>query len=299
MSDKFNDIKRVHYKLMTEYVNIIDHTSNISFLPRARAFPRDNPFDNSFFYKKLEHFIKFLNKMNYGFNGLRFLVKLFVESHIHGKHKQLGNLYTQLSQTISTEDEYQKWLIKTEEGNIKFANTLTSIQSIRGLASVFLPWISGVTLAILGSTNFQQIFKLILPISNQALIIGSILLISLIYFDLFILGSFMYKRNLFCKSENFLFELLSFLPMEKEKVQLKNSIENVYQIEDELFEILSKRKTREKPIDMITFSFPFFIFGFWFIFEPARHGILSIFYTIVFFLIGMLLIFKGFQRKWR
>ena len=305
MSDKFNDVKRVHHKLMTEYVNIIDHTSKIPFSPKSRIFPHDNPFEIFSFDEKLETKLLSLFKFkSYGFYGLRFFVKLFVESHIHRKLKELGNIYIQLSQTISTDDEYQKWLMKTEEGTIKFANTLTSIQSIRGLASVFLPWISGVTIVILGSINIQQFFKLILPISNQVLIIGLVILISLIYFNLFILGSFIYKRNLFYKSGGFYIELvislLNLLPIKKEKIQLKNSFENIYQIEDELFEILSKRKTREKPIDVIAFSLQFFIFGFWSILEPIYgHGILSNFVAVILFLFGILFILGGFQRKWR
>lgn len=304
MSDKFNDVKSVHYKLMTEYVNIIDHTSKIPFSTKSRLLS-DNSFETFVFEGELKHFAKLLRLTKFsGFYGLRFLIKLFVESHIHGKLKELGNIYIQLSQTISTDDEYQKWLIKTEEGTIKFANTLTSIQSIRGLASVFLPWISGVTIAILGSINIQQFFKLIFPISNQALMIGLVLFISLIYFDMFILGSFIYKRNLFYKSGGFVIEFLNsffnLLPGQKEMIQLENSFENIYQIEDELFAILSKRKTREKPIDMITFSLVFFIVGFCCILEPIYgHGILSNFVAVIAFLMGFLFILGGFKRKWR
>lgn len=124
-ADKRNDLKKAHYELMVEYVNIINQVSKLPSLFKVDLYPE---IDKSL---KQFAFLKILKQFDLG--NLRpttsgFLVKLFVESHIKGKLNQLRRSYVQFAQTIDepSDSNYQKWLKQAEEGTKKFTNTLSS-----------------------------------------------------------------------------------------------------------------------------------------------------------------------------
>lgn len=312
MACKLNDLKKAHVELMTEYVSIINQASNLSFLSTMKPYPSSEmlEFPTTPWGKKFSKIYKFSLKLPdiFSLTVVRFFVKLFVETHIKGKLNEIRDSYVQLAQSITTDEasniEYQNWLKQTEEGTKKFADTLSSLQSIRGLVSVLLPWVSGLLIALLSVDNIYQIFVKIIPISTLILSIGLFLVISLLYFCLFILSAFHRKRTLFYhSSEGFLFELMMF-PLElaklKKPLQLQEPVKNVYQIEDKLFHLLGKRKPLELPIDLIMFSMILFMTALLIILErvnvPESQFYQSVCY---FFLVGIYSMTVGFHRRWR
>ena len=98
----------------------------------------------------------------------RFIIKIFVESHIKSKLDEISDSYVQLSQTIKPDDplatEYKNWLMQAKEGTDNFANTLTSSNSIRSIIAIILPWISGLIIALLGVSDIYQ--AIVYGISN-------------------------------------------------------------------------------------------------------------------------------------
>jgi hypothetical protein len=329
MTDKLDDIRSAHVELMVEYVHLINHASKLSFLlpvvifPLQKALPVFNKL-RVFVTNKLPVFVthteiyKFLIFCESELSPytLKFLVKLFVESHIKGKLNQLADSYVQLAQSLSTNKpfdiKYQNWLTQAEEGTRKFANTLSSFRGFRGLFGAVLPWIASFLIAMLSANIIHQIFVKIAPISNHILIIlGLILFILALSLCLVLVSAFIYKRNLFYPgSDGFAVEsiilLLEFLKL-REVPQQRDPAYNVYQLENKLFDLIGKKKILELPIDSILFSIFLFMYGtFWIILlisgQEVEFGIfffvIAIFFVIL-ILFGNIIIMAGFKRRWR
>jgi len=167
MTAKLDDLKRTHHTLMVEYVNILNHVSKLPFsvdsFQEGVVFSQENAHSNKSRIKA--------GKLSLGERyGFRFLIRLFVESHIKGKLSLLESSYVQLAQAFETaidepsNTEYQIWLKQAEEASAKFANTLSSWHSIRGLVNALWPVVVGFLVAKLGVNDiYQAILKVELP----------------------------------------------------------------------------------------------------------------------------------------
>lgn len=282
---KLDEVRRYHYILMREYVNILNQISSLPF------------FIDSF--KVLGFSQKVLGRMaplRLIMNILtwKFLVKFFVESHIKGKLNELRNSYIQISQTFEIVrqdqiDDNQTWLSKVKEECTEFADTLPSWQNIRRLIIIIGTLIVGFFVA---TSNVNNIYQAILIIKFEVAI-G--LIIYAAFSFLFISFTFDYKRSLFRPGSGFLWE--SILPQ-----QHKESIKNIYNIEDNLFSLLGKTKIREFPVDIVAFAQIFIVFGATAILlQQITNGrIIAIFIGCSFILIGIYSLINGIQdRKWR
>lgn len=292
--DELNNLKKAHNELMVEYVNIINRVSKLPFLLSLDldVSPEGNTFLKNFNEIKIP--------------TLRFIVKLFVESHIKGKLNQLGDSYVQNAQVISmdgpTAKEYLDWLKQAEEGTKKFASTLSSWQSIRGLASVMGalgPLGSGLLIVSLKVENiYQGLVKIVPLFSLYTFSIILYFLFTMVYFWLVIFSAFNYKRNLFYPGSGF--EL--FTLVRRSRTQ-QVSVKNVYKIEDKLFEILGKGKTLELPIDIIAYSlltFTIGIFSIWGSIKEQEGNMMPYlsYLTAAFSIFGgIYLLVVGFQRR--
>jgi len=316
MTDKLDALKSAHVELMVEYVDLINQVSKLPFLVILNIFPPKEvltglvrtPRKNEFFeiVGKLFYYVSWI----FNYITLRFLVELFVESHIKGQANRLANSYIQLAQTISTnvpsDSRYQNWLKEAGEGTKKFANTLSSFWSIGGLIGTFLPLVLSLLIVVLGITAIQQAIAEIV-LNSTLIIFGLFLCILAVYTIQLVMFAFIYKRKLFYpRSGSFIFdfviELFEFFNL-KEIQQHREPVCDVYQIEDKLFDLLGKKKVIELPIDCIGFSIFLFVICSIVVIPINRQEIGSCMSTTAFFTIGIsflcaiLCIMAGFKRR--
>lgn len=318
MTDKLDALKSAHVELMVKYVDLINQSSKLPFLVILNVFQPKEVLTGFVTTPRKEEFFEIVGKVSYGISGilnyitLRFIIKLFVESHIKGQANRLADSYIQLAQTISTNEpsdsRYQNWLKQAGEGTEKFANTLSSFRSISGLIGTFLPLVSSLLIAVLGITTIQQAIAELVP--NPTLIAFGLLLCILAgYLFMYVMFAFIYKRNLFYpRSGNFIFDFVIDLFESfklKEMPQHREPVYNVYQIEDKLFDLLGKKKILELQIDCIVGSIFLFVVGSICVISINRQEIgpctyiIALFMIVIIFLFAILLIIAGFKRRWR
>lgn len=196
----------------------------------------------------------------------RFIVTLFCESHFKIKYNELGNTYLQIGQTIPRErtSEYE-WYLKVGNDLKETAKTFSTWKSLKGFITACWPN-SGVTFAIPHRDVILQLFAnpwSLSPGFNSyglatnyiyylfgLLLIGPLLLT--LYFVIFISAGFQYKRCLFYSNPT---DCGNF----SQGPHNTNSNVNIYQIEDQLFELVGKSKSREFPFEIILFSLMYFV----------------------------------------
>ena len=288
MSPVLDEIKNQHYTLMVEYVNILNEVSKLPFFV-----------DN---YKGLGFSDKFLNSMVLPRHFMsvfswRFFIRLFVQSHIKGKLNELKNSYIHLAQTVAVQqnDDNIKWFEQIKEQTVEFSNTLSSWQTIRWLVSI-IGSIIGTLVVVYLTANVNTIYQAIIEHNFELFkILSSIISFASLFIMIFISFSFNYKRSLFRPGSGFFWEgILS--------QQQKESIKNVYLIEDQLFELLGKAKNREFPVDIIAYiQFLVIMAIFLTLWQIITNGhIMLIFMGFSFFLIGVYGLISGLRdRKWR
>ncbi len=292
MTAKLDELRKTHYTLIKEYVNILNRASKLPFF--------------YFFESGLERKVRILFIIIKTKSILRitFLVRPFVESHIKGKLNELRVSYVHLSQSLKIDEastsEYRIWLKQAEGELTEFANTLSPWGDLRRLISILVflsPWITGVLLVIFGGGS---IFEVIIKIfKNINLLLYLLLLIA--YPSLIIFPSFSYKRILFGGDI-----------VEMEITEKDRTVTNIYEIEDRIFDLLEKEKIRELPIDIISFILSYIILTliviivvFFYLYRiPVPSIVIALFgYMLIFTSYIIYLIFKKVsdirRRRWR
>lgn len=292
MTAKLDELRKTHYTLIKEYVNILNRASKLPFF--------------YFFERGLEREIRifFIIIKTKSILRITFLVRPFVESHIKGKLNELRVSYVHLSQSLKIDDastsEYRIWLKQAEEELTEFANTLSPWGDLRRLSSILVflsPWITGVLLVIFGGGS---IFEVIIKIfKNINLLLCLLLLIA--YPSLIIFPSFSYKRILFGGDI-----------VEMEITEKDRTVTNIYEIEDRIFDLLEKEKIREIPIDIVSFILSYIILTliviivvFFYLYRiPVPSIVIALFgYMSIFTSYIIYLIFKRVsdirRRRWR
>ena len=313
---EFEELRKTHHKLMLEYISVLEHVSNLPFfVDSSQEFisaiekllfdveriskkerHKDIDIQNSKFPKALFFPITFLFKLL----TLRFLVKYFVESHIKGKISLLRDSYIHLEQILEADElsseKYRKWLERAEKSSSKFASTLSSWKSIRGFASAL--WPLGVSL-LAARFSMNDVDRVAEPAVKDVGLISFIILIlvlsvPILYFCLFIFFAFRYKRRLFLKKLNAKYRM-KYLKEEEEPG------ENIYQIENMLFVLLGKRKSKEFPVDIATYAIvSFSLFLFLMIVEwQEGHTALTLSLGALLFLFEGIQTLFAIKRKWR
>ncbi len=168
MVAELDELKKAHYKLIKEYVNILNQASELPFF----------------------------SVLKFGF-----LVRIFIESHIKGKLNEIKASYIQLAQTIYA-DEYRNWHKQTKEELSEFADTLSpwgGMRKIGGILGFLIPWIITILSTILAEINiYELIIKYLNTMSYFLFFTFFIILGALITYPLiFIRNSFRYKHMLF------------------------------------------------------------------------------------------------------
>jgi hypothetical protein len=253
-----DQIRLAHRQLIEHYVAVLNQVSQVSFFVRREPSGKKIPIFMSLFH-------------------LGVLVELFVESHIKKKLRKLEVSYTQLSQALTTEEtaedknDNQTWLQDTAEATAKFAQTLTSWTSVRGLISTVGPVAVGF---IAASLRVDNIYQAVVAVNVGSLaVIGLILWFPFIYFCLFLSMAFAYKRQLFLlgskpfgrsnsdrSKHRSLFRPRALLQKMRSEEQYEYP-NNLYKAEDVLFVLLERGKGREFPVDIVAYVLASFVFG--------------------------------------
>jgi len=195
---------------------------------------------------------------------LSYLIRLFVESHIKEKLSELSIAYLYLIQTIPEDhpaaENYRAWLKDTSETCEKLSGTLNSLQSAKGLASIFWPILVNIAAALLGISTLKELFTRFSLANFLPWVI--FIAIPFAYFFLFLTGAFWYKRELFMGAPFFESIMLSIFSLPDDRPifpWLQDSTNNIYQLEDQVFNLLNRGKRHEFRWDILTMPFSFFV----------------------------------------
>lgn len=276
-----DDLENVHQRLIAEYINIIEETSELPFFIDIPSMP----FLGEIFPSKPKKAKETLKlpppKRSSRPWVLKPLVKFFIESHIKGKLDQLRALYTLLELTMKSSkmtDKYT-WLTEAAEECKKFADILQFSQRIRWLIEII--WPLGIGLLLINVRDYST------ALSRIAIILIAFVL----YAYLSILLAFSYKRNRFLYG--------SIRPIEHDWYSVPEEFKaNVYQIEDELFQLLGKKKNREFPVDIFYTIFVSLYLGLHSLVRE-QHILMRLLYSIVFFLLSLYFYKIARKRKWK
>lgn len=231
-------LKAAHHALLQGYVEALSAVSRLSFLVglneiRTPTTNRTKKTLRNIFGGKFSPFRVFVWKP---------LVKLYTEVHIQKKLRELISIYSQskhLKQSNHHESvEYQSWWKEAKEECEQFATTLNSGELFsKTLRFVFLMTLN-LLIAAWGANNVSdlglKIFSAEAPTQGIEFVVKLIIFILFATPLLFVFfeSGFTTKREIF----------LTIISEAKER----NSI---YQLENNLFDLLARGKSIETPID--------------------------------------------------
>ncbi|MBD0373376.1 MAG: hypothetical protein ICV60_21250 [Pyrinomonadaceae bacterium] len=261
MVGKLDELKTAHEALLREYINAVNEASRlpfyIPFQPKQSArfaVPLEGKMWRTGLLSKL---LKDISPQPVQTGGLRYLVRLFIESHVKDKLRELSNAYLYLMQIIEdTEEgagEVRAWLKEKSEACTKVADTLLSLRSVQGITATFWPLAVGL---ITASLKVNNIYEAVTKIKvTELLILGFALVFPVAYLFLFVAAAFTYKREWFMAGLDAFEQPLDGLPQDAPK-------RNVYQMEDRLFALVGRGKKREFPLDILARGLSLFVFIF-------------------------------------
>lgn len=300
METEFESLKKRHYELISSYYWAIN---KVTFMPLIKRdiwllLEPDIPIFRRI-QEKIEKdiILKFLFRKSKGI-FFKPVVSFFVEWHIKKKIGIIIKTYARLEQTLdnSNSDNKKKieWLKSTQDGLRKFIGTLSTFSSIENFFRSTWFFLSGLLIAYFGVSNIFELMVELYSVDYDPFFIlkfaGRIFII-IVYLFIFIFPSFGYKRqHIFCE--------ILLKPNENEEKSL-----NIYQVENNLFQILGKNKPKEIPIDFILYSTICFLFGVLIIGNlilTPTYDIsfyLKIIIIIFFFYLSIFLWWTGFSRE--
>ena len=286
MTITFGKLKKNHQALIVQYIDMLNQVSKLPFFAPVIIVKRKETSERSPGRARLPQ------ELSFPF-ALRYLVRLFTESHIKGKLIELSMTYSFLTQEYTKDKRFVTWLKETSADCEKLAATLTSWQSISGIISGLWPVGIGIVTAWL---NLENIYDIVKTSSGEPVdwVTVGLVIFPMIYVLGFIGYSFQKKREMF---------LRGFMGDTKQSyMDSPAKIDNiVYSLEDQVFDLVGRGKVREFPADVIGQTSVFLGFAamgmtIWMV-EPP--GLSRIFFggEVVFFLI--LAVASIFQLRWR
>jgi hypothetical protein len=221
---------------------------------------------------------------------IRYLVALFVQSHIKMRSDELRSAYIQMAQPIVGADqkEAKKWLMETAISLEAFSKTLDSWSSIKGIFNLTWPVVVGFFLAWTQADNlYMALLTLSLPPVDVLLAAA---VVPITYIGLFLFSAFQCKRVLLRPKE------------ESALSPLDLSGLNIYALEDELFQHIRRRKVREFPLDILSYVVGAGTFGTVPIYFAMREPTIN--WTLIasgsFFLLCSIVVALSLRnRRWR
>lgn len=268
MNAPLSELKSAHQELMTRYVTMLDETRHARWLI-SRKHGRSRLLI------------------------LRSLVHLFVEGHIRKKLKELSEGYLTLRvQAPADAIDHRDWAKECGEVCDKMSGTLATWASIEGAFKLLWPIAVGGFTAWLGVKDIWEVVRKL--DANAYFLAYGILLFPAIYLLLFISDAFAYKREMFIPGFD--------VDEQPYDPQLTAPESNVYLLEDRLFNLLRRRKSREKPWDIYFAAIGSFIFGsvpLWSLLGGEKPSWFLWLSGGFFWAIGILGLFRRKKRLWR
>lgn len=248
-------LQSAHYELFKKYNAVINFASKQSFFIDAFEFIEFNRPESSIgkFIATTIRVIFYPFRKLFSIFCWKPLVIFFIESHFRDKSLELSLAYTQFATTLSTKKkyyiDYQNWLISASRDCNNLSNTLASWKTV-------VQFIGKVGASILVLLNAKNIFDLILrinehtPVASGEMYESIGLVFQSIFSSLYILvplfvSSFFTKRAILYPRIEFIFFK-----------RLRTTSQNVYVVEDNLFNLLGRQKNSEIPIDLFVLSSP-------------------------------------------
>jgi hypothetical protein len=243
----FHSLKKAHYDLMKKYFDTLGIVSN---LPQLPEFPLINKEYKTTLRKQItnfqDHHIEGLDYRLIGWTTTtRFFVSFFVEWHVRKKLNSLIEIYAQLEQSINPDDEEAlnkiNWLKESQEKMQKFSNTLSIFSSLNAFIKNSVMFFSGFLMAALGANSIYNAIILLFNLSIDPIFVLTIPLtiLFLLYLFFFLESAFSYKR--------LIFHVTNSEKSDDTSVQISK---NVYQLENDLYSLIGRKKPREFPINI-------------------------------------------------
>lgn len=302
-------LKNAHYELMVEYARVLNEVSKLHVFKYVRMPGKSHPIvtgERTGISKLIARIINSLFAIGSpALIEIRYLVKIFVESHVRKNLNHLSNNYGYLANAISESapeaQAYTSWLKEKGEACEKMAANLLSLRSIQGAITTGLPLLAipiGLLTAWLRVDNFYQLVNTL--DSLAMVVLGVLLAITALYAFVFVATGFSYKRELFKNC-------LNDPQLAQSKDSSSEQTKNVYRAEDSLFALLNCGKKHEPPIDIFGQLLGIGGMGLAFVaFGLVKLATLSIVayimlglgaYVIIFAIVGSVARYR--QRKWR
>jgi len=282
-------LKQAHHTLLTKYIEVLNEVSKLPFFVPARFMFRAK---NN---RRSEATVMMFNQLA-GLFSLRYLVKLFTESHIKGKLIELSVAYSYLARQNPKNRRYSAWLKETSEDCNKLAATLSSWQSARGIVSALWPFGIGIATTLL---KLEDIYDIINIINFKAVdwINLGLMVFPVIYVALFISMSFQRKRELFMPGFD-----LEEKPIDMDRPATNDDI--IYHLEDQVFNLAGRGKVREIPADVIgqtagLLGFAAMETSILTLDQPLSSRIFFGAGGVMFLVMAIISIRLGSQRKWK
>jgi hypothetical protein len=236
MTVTLRKLRKGHHTLMTQYIDLLNQASKLPFFAPITFPIRKQLVGRSLGWTRWPEAIGFPI-------ALRYLVRLFTESHIRGKLMELSVAYSFFALQNPEDKRLVTWLKETSADCDKLAATLTSWQSVRGIVSGLWPVGIGIATALLNLENIYDVVKRINVEPVDWVTVG-LVIFPLIYVIFFIGSAFQKKREMF---------LRGFLEGARQmNADSSASIDSiVYRLEDQVFNQLGRGKVREFPLDVI------------------------------------------------
>ena len=295
-SDWQQRLVKQHELLMTVYVYAVDQVRGENPLPKTT----DEPHDTS------ETTQKYNTANNHGA-----ITRALVEAHIKHKISELKVVYVYLEQSLTeapSVHNMEVWLHNAQEALTRFSATLVVLNSVRRLVAILWPLVIAlVAIASIWNALFKLLGQGHLGFRREFIVLTPLV-------SLFIL--ILFRRAAIRKREFFLSPVLlplSWVDNFRATPAAKVTVKNIYAAEDELFDIISRPKRKEVPLDTYALGACFFMgaaecLGFILTFRPHRPNFFDPIASESYFVfgttlarilivgsVGLLLVYIGFK----
>ncbi len=233
------ELKKAHRELMSRYVAVLEEVRQAGwFMPKKETKPQDITSPQRVPAWLGRPLVWLIRPKSF---AVRSLVHLFVEGHIKKKLKELSEGYLALrAQAPADDKDLREWAKDCGDVCDKMAATLATWASIEGVLRLLWPFAIGGLTAWLGVKDIWEVFRK-LDAKTFALT-AAFLFLPALYLLTFMSASFGYRRQMFIPS----------FDADERPLDSKTGWPeyNIYLLEDRLFNLLNRTKSREKPWDL-------------------------------------------------
>lgn len=248
MATKLSKLKRAHSTLLEEYLNSIE---NLSYLPFFIETDRDLlgkkfKFQEAKFWDKANWLLSVIPDWLESLVNLKPIAHLLVETHIQAKLRELRRIYRQQKTILKSkgkDKQTQSWMEEAIKETQEMEDTLQSWKVFWDAIATVAGTVSTVTLVVFGISNIFDVVPRLITFINFTefntetagkiiwqFFIAATLPMSIILPEILIGSGFITKRYLF-------------------KPHIESG-KNIYKLEDDLYQLLNRRKELEFRFDM-------------------------------------------------